>query len=143
MIADAREQSPTPRWACDHGRYVTGTPTDRDFLAAYARYNFNDGSAEKITCPVLVCEATADLFCSADEESDPRKLYRHLISAEEAPRLHRGGRRRRPLSPRRRPPGGGAHLRLARRDRLKPRSIAHSTDRPESMTRRAKVLNGT
>ena len=82
MIAKAREHSPTLRWACDHGRYVTGTLTDREFLAEYARYNLSDGSAQKITCPVLVCEATADLFYTAAEESDPRKLYRHLTTSK-------------------------------------------------------------
>lgn len=51
MIADAREQSPTLRWACDHGRYVTGTSTDRKFLAEYARYNLGDGSAERSPAP--------------------------------------------------------------------------------------------
>ncbi len=34
IIADARAQNPTLRWACDHGRYVTGTSTDRAFLAS-------------------------------------------------------------------------------------------------------------
>lgn len=51
IIADARAQSPAPRWACEHGRYVTGTSTDRAFPAEYARYNSGDGSAEKITSP--------------------------------------------------------------------------------------------
>ncbi|MGW4101611.1 alpha/beta hydrolase family protein [Streptomyces sp. NPDC004976] len=32
IIADARAQGPTLRWASDHGRYVTGTSTDRSFL---------------------------------------------------------------------------------------------------------------
>ncbi|MFJ1973939.1 hypothetical protein ACIO93_35440 [Streptomyces sp. NPDC087903] len=54
--------------------------TDREFLAESARYSFKDGSAAKITCPVLVCEATADLFYSATGESDPRKLYRHVTA---------------------------------------------------------------
>lgn len=80
MIAAARVQSPIMRWAFDHGRYVTGTSTDREFLAEYARYNFRDGSAANITCPVLVCEAANDLYYSATEESDPRKLYRHLTA---------------------------------------------------------------
>ncbi|WP_240363329.1 hypothetical protein [Streptomyces sp. S1A1-7] len=44
------------------------------------RGSFNDGSAGKIACPVLVCEATDDLFYSTTEESDPRKLYRHLTA---------------------------------------------------------------
>ncbi|NUK02565.1 alpha/beta hydrolase family protein [Streptomyces lunaelactis] len=80
MIADARARSPILRWAFDHGRYVTRTSTDRQFLAEYARYSFKDGSAGNITCRVLVCEATDDLFYSATEESDPRKLYRHLTA---------------------------------------------------------------
>ncbi|MFG2847086.1 alpha/beta hydrolase family protein [Kitasatospora sp. NPDC048296] len=80
MIADARTRSPIMRWALDHGRYVTGTASDREFLATYARYSFKDGSAAKITCPVLVCEATDDLYYSATEESDPGKLYRHLTA---------------------------------------------------------------
>lgn len=79
MIAGARGQSPVLRWACDHGRYVTGTSSDREFVAEYARYSLGDGSAEKITCPVLVCEAADDLFDSA-QESGPRKLYRHLAA---------------------------------------------------------------
>lgn len=41
---------------------------------------YKDGSAGKITCPVLVCEATDDLFYSTAEESDPRKLYRRLTA---------------------------------------------------------------
>ncbi|MFD8125905.1 alpha/beta hydrolase family protein [Streptomyces mirabilis] len=44
------------------------------------RGSFKDGSAGKIACPVLVCEATDDLFYSTTEESDPRKLYRHLTA---------------------------------------------------------------
>ncbi|MET7726931.1 alpha/beta hydrolase family protein [Streptomyces mirabilis] len=80
LIADARARSPILRWAFDHGRYVTRTSNDREFLAEYARYSFTDGSAGKITCPVLVCEATDDLFYSTAEESDPRKLYRHLTA---------------------------------------------------------------
>ncbi|WP_194896830.1 alpha/beta hydrolase family protein [Catenulispora pinisilvae] len=83
MIADARRRSPTLRWACDHGRYVTGSSTDRAFLAEYARYTFADGSAAKIGCPVLVCEAVSDLFYPAGEESGPRKLYRHLTGPKE------------------------------------------------------------
>ncbi|MFD5759966.1 alpha/beta hydrolase family protein [Streptomyces sp. NPDC127044] len=80
LIADARARSPILRWAFDHGRYVTRTSNDREFLAEYVRYSFTDGSAGKITCPVLVCEATDDLFYSTTEESDPRKLYRHLTA---------------------------------------------------------------
>ncbi|WP_374772767.1 alpha/beta fold hydrolase [Streptomyces sp. NBC_01310] len=82
MLTDARANSPILRWAFDHGRYVTNTSTDREFLAEYARYSFKDGSAGNITCPVLACEATDDLYCAptGEEESDPRRLYRHLTA---------------------------------------------------------------
>ncbi|MFI1915342.1 dipeptidyl aminopeptidase [Nocardia sp. NPDC020380] len=80
LIAAARAKSPVLRWACDHGRYVMGAPTDRRFLAAYLDYHVMDGIAERITCPVLVCEAADDLFFAGDtpEESEPRRLYRAL-----------------------------------------------------------------
>ncbi|MGW4985000.1 hypothetical protein ACWERA_54515, partial [Streptomyces mirabilis] len=48
--------------------------------AGGASQSFKDGSAGKITCPVRVYEVTDDLLCSAAEESDPRKLYRHLTA---------------------------------------------------------------
>ncbi|GAA1892627.1 alpha/beta hydrolase family protein [Streptantibioticus ferralitis] len=79
MIATARANSPVMRWAYDHGRYVTGTATDREFLAAYLQYHLKDGTAEKITCPVLVCEAVDDIFYAGDStDTEPRKLYAHL-----------------------------------------------------------------
>lgn len=80
MIADARARSPILRWALDHGRYVTESASDREFLAEYARHSFKDGNASKITCPVPVCESADDLYYSVAEESDPRKLYRHLTT---------------------------------------------------------------
>ncbi|MGB8406958.1 MAG: alpha/beta hydrolase [Mycobacterium sp.] len=80
LIDDARRRYPILRWACDHGRYVTATSTDREFLAEYARYSFSDGSAGKITCPVLVCEATDDMYYAGTADSDPRRLYRHLTA---------------------------------------------------------------
>lgn len=79
MIADARAQ-PDPAQGLRPRPVRHRTAYDREFLAEYARYSFEDGSARKITCPVLVCEATGDLYYSATEESDPRKLYRHLTA---------------------------------------------------------------
>ncbi|WP_329055719.1 esterase FrsA [Amycolatopsis sp. NBC_01488] len=78
ILAAGREASPTLRWACDHGRYVLGASTDREFVAKYLEYTLEDGVAEKITCPVLVCEAADDLFFGGDAETEPRRLYAHL-----------------------------------------------------------------
>ncbi len=78
LLAAGREASPTLRWACDHGRYVLGAATDREFIAKYLEYTLEDGVAEKITCPVLVCEAADDLFFGGSQETEPRRLYAHL-----------------------------------------------------------------
>lgn len=78
LLAAGRQASPMLRWACDHGRYVLGAASDRDFIAKYLEYTLEGGVAEKITCPVLVCEATDDLFFGGDQETEPRRLYAHL-----------------------------------------------------------------
>jgi pimeloyl-ACP methyl ester carboxylesterase len=78
LLAAGRQASPTLRWACDHGRYVLGAASDREFIAKYLQYTLEGGVAEKITCPVLVCEAADDLFFGGDQETEPRRLYAHL-----------------------------------------------------------------
>ncbi|MET8997793.1 alpha/beta fold hydrolase [Amycolatopsis sp. NPDC004169] len=78
LLAAGREQSSTLRWACDHGRYVLGAATDREFIAKYLEYTLEDGIAEKVECPVLVCEAADDLFFGGEKETEPRRLYEHL-----------------------------------------------------------------
>ncbi len=80
LLAAGRRTSPTLRWACDHGRYVLGAATDREFVAKYLEYTLEDGVAEKITCPVLVCEAADDLFFGGSRETEPRRLYAHLAA---------------------------------------------------------------
>ncbi|WP_033288480.1 alpha/beta hydrolase family protein [Amycolatopsis jejuensis] len=74
LLAAGRATSPTMRWAFGHGRYVMGGATDREFLAKYLEYHLGDGVAERITCPVLVCDAPEDLFFTGE----PRRLYDHL-----------------------------------------------------------------
>ncbi|MEU4667244.1 alpha/beta fold hydrolase [Amycolatopsis sp. NPDC023774] len=59
------------RWATDHGRYVMGAATDREFLAKYLPYTLDGGVAERIKCPTLVCEAADDLFFNGDGETQP------------------------------------------------------------------------
>lgn len=78
ILAAGREASSTLRWACDHGRYVLDAATDREFVAKYLEYTLEDGVAEKITCPTLVCEAADDLFFGGETETEPRRLYNHL-----------------------------------------------------------------
>ncbi len=78
LLAAGREASPTLRWACDHGRYVLGAATDREFVAKYLEYTLENGIAEQITCPTLVCEAADDLFFGGEQETEPRRLYAHL-----------------------------------------------------------------
>jgi hypothetical protein len=78
LLAAGREASSTMRWAFDHGRYVLGAATDREFVAKYLEYTLEDGIAEKITCPALVCEAADDLFFGGETETEPRRLYDHL-----------------------------------------------------------------
>ncbi|MET8874717.1 alpha/beta hydrolase [Nocardia sp. NPDC004604] len=82
LIAAARAANPTMRWACDHGRYVMGARTDREFLAAYLDYNLKDGVAEQITCPVLVCEAADDMYFAGTgvREAEPRRLHSRLTA---------------------------------------------------------------
>ncbi|WP_372664131.1 alpha/beta hydrolase family protein [Amycolatopsis kentuckyensis] len=78
ILAVGREASPTLRWACDHGRYVLGAATDREFVAKYLEYTLEGGIAEQIECPTLVCEAADDLFFGGETETEPRRLYAHL-----------------------------------------------------------------
>jgi pimeloyl-ACP methyl ester carboxylesterase len=81
ILARARAVNSTMRWAFDHGRYVMGAATDREFLAKYLEYTLADGVAERIACPVLVCEAADDLFFGGgDEPPEPRRLYEHLTA---------------------------------------------------------------
>ncbi|WP_326565738.1 alpha/beta fold hydrolase [Amycolatopsis rhabdoformis] len=80
LLAAGRAASPTLRWAADHGRYVMGAKTDREFLAKYLTYTLDGGVAERISCPALICEATDDLFFNGTDgqESEPRRLYARL-----------------------------------------------------------------
>jgi pimeloyl-ACP methyl ester carboxylesterase len=80
LLLAGRQASPTLRWACDHGRYVMGAATDREFVAKYLEYTLEDGVAEKIACPTLVCEAADDLFFGGETETEPRRLYAHLTA---------------------------------------------------------------
>lgn len=79
-VEAAAAEQPTLRWALDHGLWVMGASDPAEFVRTYARYHLLDGVAERITCPVLVCEADNDLFFAGDEASlsQPRQLMAHL-----------------------------------------------------------------
>jgi pimeloyl-ACP methyl ester carboxylesterase len=78
LLAAGRQANSTLRWACDHGRYVLGAATDREFVAKYLEYTLEGGIAEKIECPTLICEAADDLFFGGEAETEPRRLYSHV-----------------------------------------------------------------
>ncbi|GAB3396365.1 alpha/beta hydrolase family protein [Amycolatopsis echigonensis] len=92
VLAAAKEQNPTVRWALSHGRYVMGGATDREFLAKYLEYHLDDGVAERITCPALICDAPEDLFFTGqpqqlyDRISGPKKLLN--FTSEEGAEAH-------------------------------------------------------
>ncbi|HZE38530.1 MAG TPA: dipeptidyl aminopeptidase [Stackebrandtia sp.] len=75
LDAGARlREDPTARWAVQHGMWVTGSATPREYVAAMFDYHVGDGIAERIACPTLVCDAPAD-FAFAGQ---PAELYAHL-----------------------------------------------------------------
>ncbi|MEV0275139.1 alpha/beta fold hydrolase [Streptomyces sp. NPDC050610] len=73
-LEQAMAASPKMRWAMEQGMYVMGADTPRKFAATFLDYNLRDGVAEKITCPVLVCSGTTDVFF----EGQPEELFEHL-----------------------------------------------------------------
>jgi hypothetical protein len=76
MIDELMAADPNIRWAATHGQYVMGVDSPRAFFASYLDYTLADGIAEKIACPVLVCEAATDIFF----EGQPQLLFDHLTS---------------------------------------------------------------
>jgi pimeloyl-ACP methyl ester carboxylesterase len=85
LLAVARESSSTYRFLCDYGRFVMGVHGDREFIAKMIEFNLFDGLAEQISCPVLVCEASTDIFFRDEGPmfSGPRGLYAHLRGPKE------------------------------------------------------------
>ncbi|MER6262926.1 alpha/beta fold hydrolase [Streptomyces sp900105245] len=67
-------RDPIARWAINHGMYVMGVDTPRAFNASYLDYTLQDGTAERIQCPTLVCDAEEDMFF----KGQPEQLYDHL-----------------------------------------------------------------
>ncbi|MFF9155378.1 alpha/beta hydrolase family protein [Streptomyces sp. NPDC014846] len=67
-------RDPIARWAINHGMYVMGVDTPRAFNASYLDYTLQGGTAERIQCPTLVCDAEEDMFF----KGQPEQLYGHL-----------------------------------------------------------------
>ncbi|MFF8403939.1 alpha/beta hydrolase family protein [Streptomyces sp. NPDC015684] len=67
-------RDPIARWAINHGMYVMGVDTPRAFNASYLDYTLQGGTAERIQCPTLVCDAEEDMFF----KGQPEQLYDHL-----------------------------------------------------------------
>ncbi|MFJ4989139.1 alpha/beta hydrolase family protein [Streptomyces sp. NPDC088732] len=100
QLAAAAESSPTARWAITHGMYVMGGDTPRQYAARTLDFNVRDGVAERIDCPVLICEAEDDLFFKGQPEevfghlTAPDKTLLRLTDAEGAgAHCHVGGQR--------------------------------------------------
>jgi dienelactone hydrolase len=70
----AMDRSPVARWALTHGLWSFGCATPSDYLRKALDYSLAGGIAEKIRCPVLVCDAEDDLFF----KGQPEQLYEHL-----------------------------------------------------------------
>lgn len=83
LLDSVAANNPTMRWALGHGRYATGTPTSREFLAQYLAFHLRDGVAERITCPVLVCSAGDDIYFAGDgaTKPQPQELFDRLSAA--------------------------------------------------------------
>ncbi|MFE5143591.1 alpha/beta fold hydrolase [Streptomyces fagopyri] len=75
-LSEAFESSPTARWVITHGMYVMGGDTPREYAARTMDFNVRDGIAERIVCPVLICEAEDDLFF----KGQPQEVFDHLTA---------------------------------------------------------------
>jgi len=54
--------------------YAMGARTPRAYMAKALDYTLENGIAEAITCPTLVCEAENDIFFAGQ----PKMLFDHL-----------------------------------------------------------------
>jgi pimeloyl-ACP methyl ester carboxylesterase len=66
--------SPVARWSIIHGMYCFGASSPSAYLHLATAYTLAGGTAERIRCPTLVCDAEGDLFF----KGQPQQLYEHL-----------------------------------------------------------------
>lgn len=59
MIRDRAKSSSSLRWSTEDGMWKFAASTPHEWIMKAAEYNL-DGCADKITCPVLVCESEND-----------------------------------------------------------------------------------
>jgi pimeloyl-ACP methyl ester carboxylesterase len=77
-IAAAMESNPSARWVFEHGQYVMGGSTPREFAAKTLDYHLREGIAERISCAVLICEAAEDLFF----KGQPDQVFEALTTTD-------------------------------------------------------------
>ncbi|WP_438492306.1 alpha/beta hydrolase family protein [Streptomyces asiaticus] len=77
-IDAAMRSNPSARWAFEHGQFVMGGATPREFAAKTLDYHLRDGIAERVSCAVLVCEAADDLFF----QGQPEQVYNALTASD-------------------------------------------------------------
>ncbi|MFG2226296.1 alpha/beta hydrolase family protein [Streptomyces sp. NPDC048644] len=77
-IAAVMRSNPSARWAFEHGQFVMGGATPREFAARMLDYHLRDGIAERVTCAVLVCEAADDLFF----DGQPEQVHNALTTSD-------------------------------------------------------------
>ncbi|WP_033290454.1 alpha/beta hydrolase family protein [Amycolatopsis jejuensis] len=77
-IAAAMAANPSARWAFEHGQFVMGGSTPREFAAKTLDYHVRDGIAARVSCAVLICEAAEDLFF----RGQPEQVYDALTTSD-------------------------------------------------------------
>jgi pimeloyl-ACP methyl ester carboxylesterase len=77
MMAEA-ESNTKLRWAMEQGMWTFGLTSPSEWMLAYVNYTMK-GSADKITCPTLVCDGEEDF----DFPGQAKKLYDALTCPKE------------------------------------------------------------
>lgn len=78
QLAEQAELDPNMRWAFSHGPWVMGTPSPAEFAARLLDFRLDEGVAERISCPSLVCSGASDHMFAGQ----PEALYERLTCAK-------------------------------------------------------------
>lgn len=76
IIHAAAEHDGNVRWVVEHGTWVMGVPHARALYRRLADFHVRDAVAERITCPVLILEASEDFAF----QGQPAQLAQHLTA---------------------------------------------------------------
>lgn len=74
QLAIQADLDPYLRWAFSHGPWVMGAPSPATFGVRLLDYRLQEGIAERITCPTLVCSGADDSMFPGQ----PEALYERL-----------------------------------------------------------------